>query len=496
MLEKVDLTLKLSKKEYQDIAPQLELRLGELQRQLKELAVPVILVFEGWNAVGKGNFINQLMLCFDPRGPSVCLIKPPNEEELLRPYMWRFWIKTPEKGRIIIFDRSWYKKVLEERIDKVWKKSVWMNGYNEINSFERQLVDSGTIIIKFFLHIDKKEQTKHLKKLEKNPSTAWRVTNDDWKHNQQYDLYTLAIEDMLAKTDSGYAPWTIVEAKDSRFAATKIYNTVIQAMEKKIDNVMAEQNSVTNAKRKNSIHIPQISGSVLDRVDLTKSLPKSEYKLILKKYHQRLLEIEHEIYEKRIPLVIVYEGSDAGGKGGNIRRLLQGLDPRGYEVIPIAAPNDVERKHHYLWRFWMKFPKAGHIAIFDRSWYGRVLVERVEGFCSEIEWKRAYKEINEMEQQCASFGTVIIKFWIHIDQDEQLNRFEAREKNPHKQWKITEEDWRNREKWPLYKTAVDEMLFRTSTNYAPWTIIEGNNKPFARIKTIETVIRTVEKKLK
>jgi len=215
----------------------------------------------------------------------------------------------------------------------------------------------------------------------------------------------------------------------------------------------------------------------------------------LKYYQRRIRELEHEIFLKRIPVVIMYEGWDAAGKGGNIRRLVRGLDPRGYEVIPIAAPTSEEKAHHFLWRFWRQFPKAGHIAIFDRSWYGRVLVERVEGFCSESEWRRAYRQINEMEMQWANFGTVLVKFWLQIDQDEQLRRFKERENNPAKQWKLTEEDWRNREKWGLYKAAVDEMLLRTSTNRAPWHIIESNNKWYARIKVLKTVCKMIEQRL-
>jgi len=206
-------------------------------------------------------------------------------------------------------------------------------------------------------------------------------------------------------------------------------------------------------------------------------------------------DLEHEVYKKRLSVIMVYEGWDAAGKGGNIKRLLKMMDPRGYEVIPIAAPNDIEKAHHYLWRFWKAIPKAGHIAIFDRSWYGRVMVERVEGFCIEEEWKKAYREINEMEEQLVNFGTVLIKFWLQVDRAEQLKRFKERQQNPHKQWKITDEDWRNRKKWIQYKTAVDEMLLRTSTSYAPWTIIESNSKLYARIKVLKTVIEEIEKKL-
>jgi polyphosphate kinase 2 (PPK2 family) len=230
-------------------------------------------------------------------------------------------------------------------------------------------------------------------------------------------------------------------------------------------------------------------------VNLSLSLTPEEYATRLKKAQATLRELEYEIYLRRVPVVIAYEGWDAAGKGGNIRRLTQNLDPRGYEVVPIAAPNDVEKAHHYLWRFWARMPKAGHITIFDRTWYGRVLVERVEGFCTEAQWRRAYREINGMEQQLAHFGTVLFKFWLHIDAEEQLRRFREREEVAHKQWKIGEEDWRNREKMGHYREAVEEMLHRTTTPYAPWTVVESNCKRHARIKVLETVCEAIRKRL-
>jgi len=429
------------------------------------------------------------MLDRDPRGFNVNPTNPPTEEEQFRPFLWRFWIKSPAAGRIAIFDRSWYGRVLVERVDKLVKKKVWQRAFDEINSFEKILGDEDTVMIKFFLHISKKEQKKRFKKLRANRHTAWKVTKEDWKHHRQYGKYEKAVDAMLAKTNPGNSPWHIIPAHDRRHAIIQVFQTVISLLEKKISQLEKK-------RRFPAVKLPKISGSVLAGVDLSQSLNRNKYEEELKQCQRRLFDLEHEVFIRRIPVVILYQGWDAAGKGGNIKRLVQGLDPRGYEVVPVAAPNDIEKAHHYLWRFWNKIPKAGHITIFDRTWYGRVLVERVEGFCRKDEWQRAYREINEFEKHLADFGTVSVKFWLHLDQDEQLKRFKARKNTPHKQWKITEEDWRNREKWPLYKTAVDEMLFRTSTNYAPWTIIEGNNKPFARIKTIETVIRTVEKKLK
>jgi len=491
MIEMVDLSKKIDKSQYKEIVPELQIKLGELQREARAYEIPIIIIFEGWDAAGKGTLINRLILTLDPRGFTVYPINPPNEEERLRPFLWRFWTKTPEKGRLAIFDRSWYGRVLVERVDNIVKKDVWQNAYHEINSFEKQLVNDGTVIVKFFLHISQEEQKKRFKQLLKNPSTAWKVTKEDWKHHKQYDKYLVAIDEMLEKTDTNLTPWTIVESHDRRYAIVKVFNSVIEAIKNRISE-----------KKNDTVHPDRITSrlktagqvdSILNKVDLTLSLERQDYEKQLANYQKRIQELEHEVYIKRIPVIIVYQGWDAAGKGGNIKRLVQGMDPRGYEVIPIGSPNDVEKSHHYLWRFWLKIPKAGHIAIFDRSWYGRVLVERIEGFCTEDEWKRAFEEINEFEEHLTNFGTAIIKFWLHIDSEEQLKRFKDREISPHKKWKIGEEDWRNRKKWVLYEQAVDEMLVKTSTTYAPWTIIEANSKLYARIKALKTVIKEVEK---
>jgi len=503
MLDQIDLSKSLEKDEYKAIMPDLEQRLGLLQREARELNLPVIIVFEGWDAAGKGTMINRLIQTLDPRGFVVYPINAPNEGERLRPFLWRFWIKTPAKGRIAVFDRSWYGRVLVERIDKLVKKPEWTRAYHEISSFERQLTNEGTLMIKFFLHIGKEEQRKRFEKLEATKATSWKVNKEDWRHHDQYGEYRDAVEEMLAKTDTSFAPWTVVEAHDKRFATVKVFKTVLDSLEAKIQQIKTARQVAAaiadSAAKPAETPEPEIlstlGSSILKKVDLSVTLTEEAYEQELKTCQKRIFELEHEIYLKRIPVVILYEGWDAAGKGGNIRRLTQSMDPRGYEVLPVAAPNDIEKAHHYLWRFWMAFPKAGHITIFDRTWYGRVLVERIEGFCKEDAWRRAYQEINEMEEHIANFGAVIVKFWIHISQEEQLRRFEARQQDPNKQWKITEEDWRNREKWGVYETAVDEMLFRTSTAYAPWTIVEANSKYYARIKTMKTVIHAIEAKL-
>jgi polyphosphate:AMP phosphotransferase len=492
MLDEIDLSRKVEKGEYKAAKPELGFKLAALQRQALDRKTPIIIVFEGWGASGKGTLINDLALALDPRGFKVHSTVSPNEEQAKRPFLWRFWLRTPARGRIAIFDRSWYRRVLNDRVDGVIKPRDLRRTYQDICSFERQLSDDGAVIVKFLLHISKKEQKKRFKKLRSNPATAWRVTKEDLKHHKEYGEYLCAMDDMLSETDTDFAPWTVIEATDFRFASLKVFNTVIAALENRLgDKGPKAEVGARSAKEK----LAPFNVSILDKSDLSLSLPEDAYGEELKSQQERLRDLEHEIHMRRVPVVLVYEGWDAAGKGGNIRRLVQKLDPRGYEVVPIGAPNDLEKAHHYLWRFWTQMPKVGHIAIFDRSWYGRVLVERVEGFCSEREWKRAYREINEMEQQLTDFGAVLLKFWLHIAPEEQLRRFRDRERISHKRWKITEEDWRNRKKWGEYKLAVDEMLFRTSTPHAPWTVVESNCKFHARIKVLKTVNRAIEARL-
>ncbi|MBN2381362.1 polyphosphate:AMP phosphotransferase [bacterium] len=506
MLEKADLSRKISKTDYRTLFPELETRLGIVQRAIKENRIPVIILFEGWGAAGKGTMINKLSLAMDPRGFQVYSPATRTEDDQFRPYLWRFWSKIPAVGRIAIFDRSWYGQMAtDDTKHKTSARKQWQL-FESINAFEQTLVEGGYSLIKFFLHISRKEQQKRFRKQENNPATDWKVTKADWQANRHYKTILESIEHMLAHTETEFGPWTIVEAHDWRYASIKIFTTIIEQLDRALRNKADADNLKNHITSQHRIEpkpgstrkkktVPVLSSSILARVDLSHSLERPEYEESLEKYQDRVRELEFEVYRKRVPVVIVYEGYDAAGKGGNIRRLVQGMDPRGYDVVPIGAPNDIEKAHHYLWRFWKEFPKAGHIAIFDRSWYGRVMVERIEGFCSEQEWKRAYREINDMEKQWTSFGTVIIKFWLHIDQDEQLKRFKERELDVNKKWKITEEDWRNREKWDLYTAAVDEMLQRTSTAYAPWTIIESNSKWYARIKALKTVITALEKAL-
>ncbi|MDR3321493.1 MAG: phosphate--AMP phosphotransferase, partial [Synergistaceae bacterium] len=381
-------------------------------------------------------------------------------------------------------------------------------------SFERHLSQDGYIIIKFFLHISKKEQKKRLRKLDRDKSYTWRVSEKEWKDNDNYNETVKLINGIIQYTDKSYAPWTLLEAHDRRYATVKILSTVIKSIENGLEAYGQKKRDVLELAGTESddvgdiddgmdnagapvpeLTVVKLEPSVLKNLDLSKKLERPEYDEKLPILQEKLRELQYELYKVRRPMVIAFEGEDAAGKGGCIKRLTQKLDPRGYQVSPTAAPNDWQRAHHYLWRFWEAFPKAGHIGIYDRSWYGRVLVERVEGFANEPEWRRAFGEINEMEDQWSRYGTIIVKFWLQIDDNEQLARFNERKENPEKNWKITEDDWRNREKWPKYEESAEEMMLRTSTTFAPWTIVEANDKLYARVKVLKKAVEAIEKAL-
>lgn len=500
MLEKIELDKKISKKEYKEIMDQLQPHLSELQRQAKEKKIPVIILVEGLDSSGKGTLIRNIIEPLDPRGFTVYTNGRVTEDEAMHPYFWRYVSKTPERGRIAVFDCGWYRWVLRDAFKEQPSEQVKEERIAEICAFEQMLAEDGCLIIKMFTHITQKEQKKRQKALLASKETRWRVSEEDLRRNKEYDSYLALNEEIIEKTESEYAGWNIVETMDEAYAAVKATQIIVKALEAAIEKKEQEEESKkeetkTEQNKEENREEKTLATNILAGVNLNVSLTKEVYKEKLAKLQKKLSSLHSELYRKRIPVVLVFEGWDAGGKGGAIKRLTQALDPRGYVVNPTASPNDIERAHHYLWRFWTRFPKDGHIAIFDRSWYGRVMVERIEGFCTENEWKRAYREINQMEHQLVEADTVVLKFWLQIDKDEQKRRFQERQENPAKQWKITDEDWRNRARWNDYETAVDEMLLKTSTEQAPWIIVEGNDKLYARIKVLETVVEALERKL-
>ena len=435
------------KKQQKEALKEEMLRLGNLQRECKEEKIPVYITFDGYDGAGKGVQIGRLMQALDPRGFDVYTGDKDTEEEALRPFLWRFAVHAPADGRITIYDTSWYRRVQADRFEGKLNEKKADAAFEDICAFERCLVDGGTVLIKFFLDISEKEQEKRFKKLLESKDTAWRVTEKELARNAHYGKYKKLSDEMIRRTDTPYAPWYVIDAKEKSGTALMVIKTVADVLEKALEKKRAGKEAEIFEK---PVPPDRYEKGILAKADLTKRLEEAEYRKKLDRLQKRL------------------------------------------EVLP----NDVEKSHHYLWRFWNHVPKAGHIAIFDRTWYGRVMVERIEGFCSEEDWHHAYREINEMEAHFAHSGALVLKFWLQIDKDEQERRFNDRMKNPEKRWKITDEDWRNREKWDAYVLAVNEMLEKTSTKDAPWIVVEGNSKWYARIKVLETVADAMEKKIK
>lgn len=468
---------------------QLRQTLAELQLKIRENKLPVIIIFEGWSASGKGSLIGDLIKYLDPRFFKVYSTLPADSAQMRYPMMKRFWANIPEYGKMAVMDRSWYQELavacMEEDIsDKEYARRV-----KTVNEFERQLRNDGYLIIKFFLQISKEEQKRRFDKLRESSETKWRVTERDKKRHKLYDEYYKAFDDMLTRTDTPQAHWTVIDTTDKTFAKYQMFSTVANRITSALDFPKV---AFTSDKQYKLLPMPKLSDISLEN----KTLSDEAYAEQLKKCQKELSKLHSKLYQAKIPMIIAFEGWDAAGKGGAIKRISSALDPRGYEAIPIAAPDKTELAHHYLWRFWNNIPKTGHIAIFDRTWYGRVMVEKLEGFTPAERCAQAYDEINGFEKELSDSGFIIVKFWIQIDKDEQLRRFTERQNTPAKQWKITDEDWRNREKWEQYEAAVNEMLAKTSSAYAPWNVIEANDKKYARIKVLQTVIAAVKSRLK
>ncbi len=484
MLEMVDMSKKVSKVDHNELMDRLGEQLGLAQRNMRAANRPVIIVFEGWRGSRRSSIINEMMQAMDARGFDVHSSVRISDDLHHQPPFAFFWKHLPALGHIAVYHRSWY--YLKNLHDVKGKDEKELISYEHINAFEKTLTDDNYVIIKFFLHLSEEQQKENLKKNEKTLGKAWRDLNPALDESGHYKEYYDRYEKMLRETDNPNAPWHIIAADDKRSANIEVFTTLINVMEA----ALKEEKAPAPVER------PSIKYDVLSKVNANKELSKEDYKVQLDKYQKRLKLLQIEMFKAQIPTVIGFEGWDAAGKGGAIRRLTAALDPLGYCVHPVASPNVVERQFNYQWRFWIHLPEPGNITIFDRTWYGRVMVERLEGFATTNEWQRAYDEMNDMEQQWVEHGMVICKFWLQIDKDEQLRRFTDRQNDPLKQWKITEEDWRNRDKWGAYEEAVSEMLVRTSTSYAPWTIVEGNNKYFARLKVLKTVIDAFEAALK
>ena len=491
MFESAEIGHKIDKQTYKKEVPALRAALQDAQYDLKENGrIPVIVLVSGQDGAGKGETINILYEWMDPRFISTLAFSAPSDEERSRPFMWRYWRALPPKGRIGVFAGSWYSSPIHDRLDGGMSKADMDARIDQINRFEAMLVNEGALVLKFWFHLTKDGQKRRLKALEKDPKTAWRVTKWNWDRLKTYDKLQDVVGHVLRMSNTPWAPWIIIEGEDDRYRSMTTGKILLEAIRQRLSDAGKQATPVAPPIRVN------IDGrNVLSELNLKHALSEKDYEEQLAKWQGRLSELVRDPRFKDRSVVCAFEGADAAGKGGAIRRIAASMDARDYQIIPVAAPTEEERAQPYLWRFWRHIPRNGRVAIFDRTWYGRVLVERVEGFCAEADWLRAYTEINDFEHDLAEAGVIVVKFWLQISQEEQLKRFKEREKIEFKRFKITEEDWRNREKWDAYQEAICDMVDRTSTGIAPWTLVEANDKGYARVKVLRTICERLEAEL-
>lgn len=471
------------------------LRQSLLEAQLELLATrrfPLLILVGGVEGAGKGETVNLLNEWMDPRHVVTHAFDSPDSEELERPYMYRFWQRLPPRGRVGIFFGAWHSQPIIDRAFKRSSRADLSQRIAEVQRFEKMLTDEGVLLLKFWFHLTRKQERKRLEELASKKSTRWRVGANEWRFFERYDAFNKASETFVRATSTGAAPWFVVNGADANYRSLTVGKQILASLRERLDAYKTKTRRAAPRVDTPPLLAPVDGRNVIKALQLDQALSKEKYEQQLEKWQGRLNLLSRDPRYQKVSVVAVFEGNDAAGKGGAIRRITAALDARYIRPIPIAAPTEEERAQPYLWRFWRHLPRKGRIAIFDRSWYGRVLVERVEGFADEAAWMRAYQELNDFEQELVSANVVLAKFWLAISPEEQLRRFKERERVAHKRFKITEEDWRNRKKWDAYEHAVCDMVDRTSTEYAPWTLVEANNKNFARIKVLKTLVKAIE----
>jgi polyphosphate:AMP phosphotransferase len=492
MFESAELGCKVSKEEYDRRAPKIRAALLRLQGELGDANFPVLVVVAGVEGGGKTETVNMLVQWMDARSIETHAFPEPSQEERERPPFWRYWMRLPPKGKIGVLLGAWYNDTITDAVYNGRSLAELDQQLERIAEFEQMLADDGALIVKFWLHLSRPAQKARLETLEKDKMTRWQVTKQDWKYFKRYDEFRSLAERMLRKTNSAEARWHVIDASDERHRTLAVTGALQQAIEERLKAAQARARQKT--PRPELPEPPPVN--VINQLDLTLSLPDAEYETELLKQQGRLNRLSRKLRDKGRSLIVVFEGPDAAGKGGAIRRMAAAMDARCYRIITIGAPTEEERAQPYLWRFWRHLPRQGRVTVYDRSWYGRVLVERLEGFAEPEEWERAYNEIEAFEEQLVGAGIVLAKFWLAVSEDEQLARFKDREATAYKQYKITEEDWRNRKKWAAYEAAACDMIERTSTEIAPWTLVEANDKKWARIKVLKTICDRLEAALK
>jgi polyphosphate:AMP phosphotransferase len=484
MFETAEVGHSVTKATFEKQARKLQAELLAAQRRQREAGLPVIVIVSGVETAGKSQVVKRLTEWLDARSVQSVAFWDESDEERERPRQWRFWRQLPAKGTTAILFGSWYTQPIVARAYKDIGKDAYATELAGINALERTLTDNGALIVKLWFHVSRKEQKRRLKDIAKEQKR--QLTPYEQAYSQSYDRFLKVSEVAVRATDRGHAPWHIIDATDRQYRELMAGRILLAAL----------RDRLASPKGKRGARAPEPRAgkfvTVLDKVDLDARVDEERYQEKLEKYQARLNKLTWQAREKKISTVAMFEGWDAAGKGGAIRRVTSAMDARLFRVIPVAAPTDEEKSHHYLWRFWRHVPRGGYLTIYDRSWYGRVLVERVEGFAQPHEWGRAYAEINEFERQLTDHGICLAKFWLHISPEEQLARFKERARLAHKKHKITEEDWRNRKKWKDYAAAVDEMVARTSTGHAPWTLVAANDKKLARLTVLKTLCDALE----
>jgi polyphosphate:AMP phosphotransferase len=491
MFEAAEVGNSLDKAQYKKAAAKLRVDLLQAQKELAESDFSLVVIVAGVEGAGKTSFANLFLSWVDAHGVETHALGEPSDEERERPRFWRFWRILPARGRTALLLSSWYTRGIIDRAFKRMKTPEFDQVLDRIVDFERMLSREKTLVVKLWFHISKREQYKRFRALSKNRDTRSRVTAEDWKFHKSYDRFRKICEHALMKTSTAEAPWQIVEATDKHYRNATAARLILEALRGRIKDRGAQE----LAKERVPDRPKPKPNNVIRKLDLGLALDDKVFEKKLGKLQGRLGELTQRLRRDKRSLILAFEGPDAAGKGGAIRRITQAMDARLYRVDSIAAPTDEEKSHPYLWRFWRALPREGTVTLYDRSWYGRVLVERIEGFAAPAEWQRAYAEINAFEEQLTDFGTIVLKFWISISQEEQLRRFKDREETPYKQYKLTQEDWRNREKFGAYEAAACEMIERTSTEKAPWVLVEGNDKKWARIKVLKAVVDRLSSEL-
>jgi polyphosphate:AMP phosphotransferase len=489
MFESAELDHDISKAVYRREEPKLRQALLDAQNELRERGhFAVLVMIAGVEGAGKGETVNLLNEWMDPRQIDVRAFDWPSDEEAERPHMWRFWRALPPKGKIGIFFGGWHTQPILDRVLGKIRTAEYDRRISEIQRMEKMLCDEGVLLLKFWFHLSKKQQRKRLKQLDRDAKLPRRVSKLAWKLYDLYDEFTAVCEPFIRRTSPAEAPWIPVPGADPQYRSLAVGRTLLAAMRERLD-----EKPVKRLPDRTPPMPPALDKlNVIRALELDQPMSKEEFKEEFEKWQARLFALSWDARFRDISVVAVFEGNDAAGKGGAIRRVTSALDSRRYRNISIAAPTEEERAQPYLWRFWRQLPRHGQFAFFDRSWYGRVLVERVEGFAAEADWRRGFTEINEFEHALLGHGVVVAKFWLAVSKEEQYRRFKQREQVAYKQFKITAEDWRNRKKWDEYEQAVCDMVDRTSTLFAPWTLVEANNKYYARIKVMKTLCGAIE----